>query len=147
MAALRSQRIEVVVELARRKLNDAALALRQQQDILNGEKKRHHELRDYYHHYIELFGAKNVGLRGAQIGESRKFLGQMAKAIEGQGYQVERVEYQLAQLQAAWHSCYLKVQSLTDLQSRYRVEEAMNRDALEQAAVEEWVTLRSNRTP
>ncbi|WP_075185535.1 flagellar export protein FliJ [Teredinibacter haidensis] len=145
MAIKRSQRMDVVVELARRKQDKVAVAVNSQQGILAAEKQRYQDLQDYYQHYNQAFSANISGLRASKFSESRTFLQQMAQAIEGQKRQVAVVEQQLTQVQSEWHKCYLKRQSLEDLQKRYIKEEAADRERLEQRQVEEWITQRSSR--
>ncbi|WP_185231269.1 flagellar export protein FliJ [Teredinibacter franksiae] len=143
MAAKRSKRMDIVIELARRKQDSAALELRDQQKILQASQQRWHELKEYYQHYESAFAGNNSKIRASQLGQSRTFLQQMSQAIEGQGLVVQQAEKQLLQAQAEWQKCYLKQQSLIDLQQRYVEEEGAMLERKEQAQIEEWVAQRN----
>lgn len=146
MAALRSKRIEVVIGLAERAEDEAALRLQAQQQALVDEKLRLSQLREYYQSYEQQFGGRTGGLRASSLANSRLFLQQLAQAIKSQELQVGNVEGQLRQAQAAWHKCHMKHQSLIDLQQRYRREEQELQDRKEQARLDEWVSQRASVT-
>ncbi len=143
--SLRSKRIQIVIDLARRKLDAAAAELQQQQQALQQARNKQSELNNYYQHYTALFAERVTGIRAKDIGNSRLFLQEMSNAIALQGQQVILAEKSVLNAQSTWHHCYLKVESLLELQQRYSSEEQLHRDKQEQKLVEEWVTARQSQ--
>ncbi|SMF36425.1 flagellar FliJ protein [Alteromonadaceae bacterium Bs31] len=143
--SLPSKRIQIVIDLARRKLDAAATELQLKQQALKQERDKLGDLSDYYQHYSELFANKVMGVRARDVANSRLFLQQMTQAIKAQEQQLLFAEKTVVTAQQLWHGCYLKVQSLIDLQQRYVTEEQHDLEKKEQRLVEEWLTSRQPR--
>lgn len=143
--AKRSERISIVVELALRKQDSAAERLREAQQLVELNKKKLQELNGYYDFYAQQAAAQHSGLRASTLGRTRIFLEKMHVAISSQKQQLTVAERQALDAKEVWHLSYLKLQSLRDLQQRYRVEESAEMDRREQRSIDEWVTQRQGR--
>lgn len=145
MAAKRSARIAIVVELAQRKQDAAAARLREAQQIVALQIQKLQELNGYYDFYAQQAVGQHSGLRASTLSRSRTFLEKMYQAINSQKQQLMLAEHQTLEAREVWHQSYLKLQSLHELQQRYRAEESVEMDRREQRAIDEWVTQRHGR--
>lgn len=138
----RSQRIAVVVDLAQRDEDKLADAFTQAKLAVQTAHAQLTDLNQYYQGYIDRFKQQTQGLRASDLINSRAFLQQLSVAIDSQRRQVDLLEKQLQHAQIQWHRSHLKTQSLMDLRTQYRKDEAEQADRHEQKALDEWVSQR-----
>lgn len=143
MTELRSKRIAIVIELAQKEQDNAAQRFQQMTQLCEAQKQKLAELEQYYAFYEQRSMTFAAGVRASQLSQSRSFLGQLNLAIQQQQQQLSLVEQNVVEAQKSWHTCYLKVQSLQELQQRYQKEEAAERDRREQKVMDEWVSQRA----
>jgi len=134
--------MQIVIDLAQKKQDEAGAVLQEKKSLLEAKRAKSEELKTYYEHYDKLYADRKVGLRVAEIINSRSFLQQLAVAIEFQKEQLLLAEKAVLEAQTEWRRHYLKVQSLLDLQHRYQNEENAEVERRDQRLMEEWTTAR-----
>lgn len=141
----RSDRLQVVVEMARREENTAAEKLAGIQKQLNGEVARLRDLEEYYGQYEQTQQALRSGVNAQDLSKIRNFLQQLALAKQAQILQIQRVEELLRQAREAWQTCHLKHKMMKDMIARYKNQEQAVLDKSEQKMLDEWFNSQNNR--
>lgn len=136
----RSQRLLVVVDMAKRAESEAAEFLAQAQNQLNGEAQRLRELDEYYAQYEQTQTQLRGGVNASDIEKIRTFLQQLANAKQAQKMQVERMNDLFRKAKEKWQECHLKHKLMCDMVERMRLEEQAVFDKLEQKLLDEWFT-------
>lgn len=138
----RSERIDVVVELAQREEDAAAEQFSAAKNALAQAETQLQDLQNYYQGYVSRFGAQTQNVKASDLAKSRSFLQQLAAALDAHLQQINALQQQLQLKRQFWHRLHLKTQSLMDLQQRYRREEAEELDRKDQKQLDEWVSQR-----
>ena len=144
----RSQRIQVVVDLAQRKAQEGARALAFVQQRLQAEQQKLGQLETYLLEYRE--GLLAQGRKGVSVQQFRiynDFSGNVEKAIVQQGAQVATVTRQVEQVRRHWLTLDAKHKGLEKLLDKLRLEERAEQDRLEQKAQDEAVSQRRRHSP
>ncbi len=142
----RSIRMKVVVDLAQRQEDAAAKQFKQCQEALQQELQRLDELKTYYDDYEAKFNSKTGGLRANEIADSRLFLQRLNDAQSAQQLNIQRIKAEFDRAKLIWHQAHLKRQNLCDLVVRYREEEQLDQDRLEQKGLDDWTSIRSGQS-
>jgi flagellar export protein FliJ len=137
--------MKLVVDLAQRAEDESANTLQVVRAKLQQEQTKLAELENYYGEYENRFSVEMNTCSVAQLVQTRSFLQRLAIALEGQKQQIIAVERTLEACRNEWHKRHLKHNSLKDLVARYRIEEARDRDVLEQKMLDEWVSSRPSQ--
>lgn len=144
----RSERLSVVVDLAKRDEEAAAKVLQSTLLAVQQEQQRLQDLQRYYDEYDSRFRSITHTMRAEQLGASRQFLQQLKESCTVQQQQILRVEHQLEQAKGVWREKHLKHDNLKKFVQRVRQEEIKALDQLEQKAVDDWVVqTHGRRTP
>jgi flagellar FliJ protein len=144
----RSLRIQVVVDLARRKAQEGARALAFVQQRLQAEQQKLGQLESYLLEYRE--GQLAQGRKGVSVQQFRiynEFSGNVEKAIVQQSAQVATVTRQVEQVRRHWLTLDAKHKGLEKLLDKLRLEERAEQDRLEQKAQDEASTQRRRHSP
>jgi len=144
----RSQRIQVVVDLALRKAQEGARALAFVQQRLLAEQEKLGQLESYLLEYRE--GLLVQGRKGVSVQQFRiynDFRGNVEKAIVQQSAQVATVNRQVEQVRRHWLTLDAKHKGLEKLLDKLRGEERAEQDRLEQKAQDEAVSQRRRHSP
>lgn len=141
----RSDRIEVVVDLAQRTMDQAADNFRDAVEMLEAEQQRLADLEQYYQSYSERSGVGGQVFRPAQLIGARQFIQHLKDAITQQEHTLAKAEHQLEVCRTQWQETHLKHKSLLDYQERLEREDRMALDAAEQKRMDEWANLRASR--
>jgi len=144
----RSLRIQVVVDLARRKAQEGARALAFVQQRLQAEQQKLGQLESYLLEYRE--GQLAQGRKGVSVQQFRiynEFSGNVEKAIVQQSAQVATVTRQVEQVRRHWLTLDAKYKGLEKLLDKLRLEERAEQDRLEQKAQDEASTQRRRHSP
>jgi flagellar FliJ protein len=144
----RSLRIQVVVDLARRKAQEGARALAFVQQRLQAEQDKLGQLEAYLVEYRE--GLLAQGRKGVSVQQFRiynEFSGNVEKAIVQQSAQVATVTRQVEQVRRHWLTLDAKHKGLEKLLDKLRLEERVEQDRLEQKAQDEASTQRRRHSP
>lgn len=144
----RSQRLQVVVELALRKAQEGVRALAFAQQRLQAEHQKLGQLEQYLVEYRE--GLLTQGRQGVSAQQFRiysNFSGNVEKAIVQQGAQVATYTRQAEQVRRHWLTLDAKHKGLEKLLEKLRLEERGEQDRLEQKAQDEYASQSRLRSP
>lgn len=135
---VRSQRMQVVVDLASKKENEAAQKLADIKSQLAQENSRLHDLNDYYANYENTQKQLAVGVNAQDLQKMRHFLQQLNTAKQAQQFQITQVQQQVEVLTQAWRTCYLERTAMENLVVRLKLDEQAVLDKQEQKMLDEW---------
>ncbi|MBU2985844.1 flagellar export protein FliJ [Saccharophagus degradans] len=141
----KSDRLQVVVDMARREEDAAAEKLATIQKQLNNEIARLRDLEEYYGQYEQSQQTLRTGVNAQDLAKIRNFLQQLAMAKQAQMLQIQRVEAVQRQAREAWQTCHLKHKLMKDMIVRYKTEEQAVLDKNEQKMLDEWFNSQNNR--
>ncbi|WGP00321.1 flagellar export protein FliJ [Saccharophagus degradans] len=141
----KSDRLQVVVDMARREEDAAAEKLATIQKQLNNEIARLRDLEEYYGQYEQSQQTLRTGVNAQDLAKIRNFLQQLAMAKQAQMLQIQRVEGVQRQAREAWQTCHLKHKLMKDMIARYKTEEQAVLDKNEQKMLDEWFNSQNNR--
>lgn len=134
----RSKRLQVVLELAKRKEDEALKAMQSSQNNLNQQNEKLQELIRYQQEYQQaLRDAFSTGATAANCATYQHFLSQVGGAIEQQQLVVTLAEEQLDKARKHWQSLYEKQKGMGGLIDRFRDEEDLEIEKKEQKMIDE----------
>lgn len=134
----RSKRLQVVLELAKRKEDEALKAMQSSQNNLNQQNEKLQELIRYQQEYQQaLRDAFSTGATAANCATYQHFLSQVGGAIEQQQLVVTLAEEQLNKARKHWQSLYEKQKGMGGLIDRFRDEEDLEIEKKEQKMIDE----------
>ena len=134
----RSKRLQVVLELAKRKEDEALKAMQSSQNNLNQQNEKLQELIRYQEEYQQaLRDAFSTGATAANCATYQHFLSQVGGAIEQQQLVVTLAEEQLDKARKHWQSLYEKQKGMGGLIDRFRDEEDLEIEKKEQKMIDE----------
>lgn len=145
MAAKKTERLLLVLELAERQVDDATEVFQLAQSQLDAESQKLDSLNEYYTEYSVTFEASGMATTGEAIARQRYFLAQLAEAITSQKHMIARCETVVQDKQALWHKAYLKHRSLEDLIQRIKDDETKMLNLKEEKMLDEWAQQASQR--
>lgn len=120
----RSQRMQPVIELARRREQEALTRCGQAQQRIDEGLGKLAQLQDYADEYrLRGNSAGSISLDLVQLQSSRHFLERLHDAIRQQQAEIERLHRLAAQQRQAWVAAKRYRDSLDDLAARYQREE------------------------
>ena len=138
MARSRSRRLQPVQDFARRREQDAALALARSQGRLAAGRRQLQELERYREEYSRRFrSAGETGLGGKALQEYQQFLHQLDRAIAAQRQRLAAGEAELGSCREVWQGLRARAQALDLTVERLRSRERRRRDRREQAESDE----------
>lgn len=135
---VKSQRISLVVDMAKKKEEKAASALAKCKEQYDSDKHRYLELCKYYDSYEQSQLSKSQAIAAQSIEKVRLFLQQLNVAKRAQEYQMQVVEKEMDEINAAWRQCYLERVALEGLVERLKCGERLNLDKQEQKMLDDW---------
>ncbi|WP_250657655.1 flagellar export protein FliJ [Alkalimarinus coralli] len=134
----RSKRLQVVLELAKRKEDEALKAMQTAQSSLNQQRAKLQELIQYQQEYQQaLRDAFSTGATAENCATYQHFLSQVGGAIEQQQKAVTLAEEQFSKARLHWQSLYEKQKGMDGLIDRFRDEEDREIDKKEQQMIDE----------
>ncbi len=134
----RSKRLATVIDLAKRKVDEAALALAFVQRKLGEEESKLGQLEQYLTEYRATI--QSEGRKGFSVQEFRRyndFSENVAKAITQQGAQVNTVKRQIEQVRRHWQMLDARHKGVLKLQDKALAEEYKAQERLEQKELDE----------
>lgn len=135
-----SQRLSVVVDMARRKEDDAAKRLELKRRQLDDEVQRLEDLKEYYQEYEVRFKQNQTAVRAQEFAKKRDFLNQLSQSCDIQKLQVQHVQNEFNAAINEWHQCHLKTEKLNEYVDTLTQQEKTALEKKEQKRVDEWVT-------
>ena len=134
----RSKRLQVVLDLAKRKEDEALKAMQASQGNLKQQQDKLQELVQYQQEYQQaLRNAFSTGATAANCATYQHFLTQVGGAIEQQQLVVTLAEEQLNKVRLHWQSLYEKQKGMGGLIDRFRDEEDQALEKKEQKMIDE----------
>ncbi|MDX1453168.1 MAG: flagellar export protein FliJ [Oleiphilaceae bacterium] len=143
----RSDRLQLVLEVAQRKEQKAMEALQACRQKLNQQEQQLDNLRDYQQQYLNgLKGAMQGRVALQNLQSYHRFVEQLSSAIEQQQQVVVHARYAFDQARQQWLECREKSSSLNDLVQRCRQEEARVREKQLEKRLEDDLNARRARS-
>lgn len=140
----KSERLDVVRQLAEREQEKAAKAFEQSRAALEQEQDKLVELDRYAQEYERQF-IDHAHIRASELIRQRSFLSQLADVRRQQQAAIARFERQVEHDKHLWHQSHLKLKAVTSVvQKCVEGEEAFS-DKLEEKRLDDWSTQAFNR--
>jgi flagellar FliJ protein len=133
----RSERMQLVIDLAKRKEEAALSALRESRKALELEQHRLFELNRYYAEYQSSSSGEGRAFEPEDFLRKRQFLAKLDTALDQQKQQIFVVEQRLEADTKSWKILSLKTESLISYQQRCRDDERRAEDKREQKLLDE----------
>src|SRR5690606_29855818 len=138
MAQTRSQRLQIVLQMAEQKEEAAQQELAKIQQRLKSEQDKLEQLQQFQQEYQNNLRAQ-TGRRisPAQYQTLSAFISRLSVAIQEQRRQIEFVGNVVARAQEKWRELYQKRKNMSDFIDRCRDQEAREADKREQRLMDE----------
>ena len=137
MTQKRSERLQLVVDLAMKAETQAAKNLGQAQNIVESERHRLDEINQYYKNYEDTFARQTKGLRPQDLVQTREFLANLNRAAEQQSQQLRNAQDNAERARDLWRKSHLKADSLEDFQMKCASEEESHVEKKEQQILDD----------
>lgn len=137
MAESRAQRMQVVLQLAKRQEEAAAQKLSQCREQLLTEQRQLQQLQDYAAQYHQDY-ANQQSVLAHQLINYSGFVVRLGDLCREQEAKLRRLQLTMGQLQSLWHSAYQKCRSIADLIARLEQEDAQLHDKRQQKIMDEF---------
>ena len=137
MKPRRSERMQLVLNLALRAETQAAQNLGEAQKLHEAEQKRLADINQYYANYEKHFSERTQNLRASELASSRYFLSNLDSACQQQQLQVQSAEHCVDEARTKWRESHLKSDALDDFRDRCIKVEQQSMDKKEQAQMDE----------
>ena len=141
----RTQRLQLLVDIARRSEDDAARVLSEKRSAMNAAFARAQEIQEYYADYHAQFSARTAALRAADIMASRGFLAQLDGALKSQQHQCRLTQHEFERARATWRQCHLKHKAIMDYRDRCVIDDQQRDARYEQKLMDELSGLSKGR--
>lgn len=134
----RSQRLQIVLQMAERKEEEAQQELLQAQARVQREKDKLAQLQQYQGEYMNNLKAQTGRqISAMQYQAMTQFINRLSVAIGEQRRQVQMVTMALERVQEKWRQLYQKRKKMGEFIERCRMDEAREQDKREQRMLDE----------
>ncbi len=123
MAKQRSERLKVVLMVAEREEQAAAIRLGEARQALEQEEAQLAQLQDYREQYLADYRKQRQGVDARALMSYSGFLQRLGEALGGQEQKLAQVRQQLDHHRLEWQEKYYRRQSLAEMIERMRNEE------------------------
>lgn len=137
MAAKRSERLKVVLQMALKAQQDVADLMAQQQQKIGVERDQLQQLQQYSLEYQQQVAGNNKGLRAQELISSRAFLQRLSNLQVNQQQKIQQLNAVIDQLTTEWQKRYHRRQSIEKLIERLKTEESAELDKQLQREIDE----------
>lgn len=137
-AKKRSERIQLIIDLARRKEDQALAQLRDTRSLVKHEQDRLIDIEHYYQEYQGDISVSGRTYKPEEFTRTREFLGKLDAALDQQKQQIALVRQRLEQDTQTWKTLRLKTEALISYQKRCRDDEQRAEDKQEQKLLDEF---------
>jgi flagellar protein FliJ len=134
----RSKRMQPVVDVARKRQEDAARQMGERQRDLDAQIARLEELNTYRAEYARRFEEGAESMTGVGVRDYRLFLTRLNQAIEEQARRVERARLELARSRSEWTASRIRSDAIDKAVDRFRQDESCLEQRREQARNDEF---------
>ncbi|HSG62150.1 MAG TPA: flagellar export protein FliJ [Pseudomonadales bacterium] len=143
--AAKSQRLQVVVDLAQRQLDDAATRLAKVRDQLSFEQRRCEELENYFTEYqAQAKQQWGKGISVSRLTNFNYFLNNLRQAIDQQRQTITHIEAKCEQARLHWINMKAKQNNMVKLQTRAVLEEEAAREKRLQREIDDNFSILKN---
>ncbi|WP_096084567.1 flagellar export protein FliJ [Agaribacterium haliotis] len=118
MTDKKARRIELLLQLARRKEDEAAQYLAEQQQFVSESEQKLQALTDYYAEYEQHF--KQSRQNSEQLARARSFLAGLHDAEQVQQQTLEKAKAQLERARHTWQRQHHESESIKDYRQRHQ---------------------------
>ncbi|MEE9494469.1 MAG: flagellar export protein FliJ [Gammaproteobacteria bacterium] len=142
----RSERMHVVQSVAAAREKVAAQQLGKTRQILNQQLVRLEELSNYRQQYVQQFadtGSRGISARSLQ--DYRVFVDRLNTAIRQQDQVVEQARVHLSTVYDQWMQTHSHTLAIGKLIGRFRDDEKIQENRLEQKLMDEFVAIQKGR--
>ncbi len=140
MAPKRSQRMQILLTLAKRSEDDAAKKLAQMQNQIQQADEQLTQIEDYNQAYKLEIQSKTTGLSGRDMMSDRSFLERLGSAVKEQQERLRQMREHLNNLRQAWQIKHHYSQSIKDLIERIQHAENAALEKKLQSQLDEMAT-------
>ncbi|KAA0876617.1 flagellar export protein FliJ [Nitrincola tapanii] len=145
MTAKRSQRLNLVLDLAKRKQAQADRFLAEATQRVQQAEAQREQLQKYLLEYqMQFTQAGQQGLSPAQLQNHQAFINRLQTALRQQAQTLNLAQQQLEQVTRHWQETYAQTQGVDKLTQKVLQEEQRQQDKKEQQAIDERA---QHRTP
>lgn len=141
----RSDRMQIIVDLALEAERQAARNLSEAQNELEFEQRRLEEIKEYRKSYQSQFDKTTHGLRAQDLSNSRAFLSNLDQAGQVQSVQITHSQKKVVVATEQWRRSHLKSDAMAALQSSAAEDEQKEEDKKEQKLMDDLICLRRPR--
>lgn len=124
MARSRSQRMTIVLQLANRSEQAAALALQKSRSALDQADSQLQQIKQYQQEYVAELNAKTQKLTAQTMINDRHFLQRLSEIEITQCQQIAQLKKNESGCLSQWKLCYQRRQSIETLIARLQKEES-----------------------
>ena len=142
----RSERMHVVQSVAAEREKIAVQELGKTRQILNQHLARLEELSNYRLQYVQQFTETgSVGVSARSLQDYRVFVDRLNTVVNQQEQIVEQARAHLASVYDQWLQTHSHTQAIEKLVGRFRADEKIQANRLEQKLMDEFVAINKGR--
>ena len=142
--AKKSERLDVVRQLAEREQEAAAKAFERSREACEREQAKLVELDRYAEEYEKQF-LDSAHMRASELIRQRSFLTQLADLRRQQQAAIDRYERQMLHDRQQWHQSHLKLKAVSSVVQKCLESEEAFLNKVEEKQLDEWATQAFNR--
>lgn len=134
----RSKRLQVVLDLAERRKQEADRILGEAQGRLTQGQQTLAQLQSYYNEYVNSFYAQGAtGISLGQIQNHQAFVQKLQAAIDQQKRAIQLEQAQLERVREHWQAAYGRHKAIDSLVEKARTEEQLLQEKQQQKILDE----------
>lgn len=137
MAESRAKRLKIVLTMAEKAEDQAAMRVKEQADLMRIEQAQLEDLKAYSEQYLQSYRALKVGVTAQDMINYSGFIGRLADAVKEQELKILRLQQGLDKLKVQWSMAHQKRKALEDLITRLKTEESTLLEKLLQKELDE----------
>lgn len=132
----KSKRMDILVDIAKRKEDDVAKVLAREQARLQDDQQKLQELKDYAEQYDQQRNL--IGLSPYLTTNYQHFVDRLQQAIQQQQNQVNRSQQQVDMIMKRWQNARAKTKGMDWLKDKSVAEEIAEEDRQDQKQIDEF---------
>lgn len=146
MEKKRSERMQIIVDLALVAESQAARNLSEAQNELAFERQRLEDIKNYYQSYQKQFDKTTQRMSAQDLSNSRAFLSNLDHARQVQCTQIMHSEQKVDLAREQWRNSHLKSDAMASFQSHAADTEQKHEDKVEQKLIDDLSCQRHSRS-
>lgn len=137
MAESRAKRMKIVLTMAEKAEDQAAMRVKEQAELMRIEQVQLQDLNTYSEQYLQSYRALKSGVTAQDMINYSGFIGRLADAVKEQELKIERLQQGLDKLKSLWSMAHQKRKALDELITRLKTEESTQLEKLLQKELDE----------